>query len=366
MQHGNDLYKGSASPQQGTRGEGRRAELGQGCAGGRPGKGQQHCLGLGVPIAPGWRRQGTFSRGCPAQLQPSMHLKIPRVSLCRRRHCCWSQHCAESGQGVPCSAPFFDGCSILRGCSQGSSHETSQGPNVWRCCSHDVRATAHLLPALAPHSLPTCRTLSQPSQVRCRPQDNPPYLCRQGEGVGRVVSMPCCCLAAAGEGRGGVQRGAARGGGQRASCWSTARPHSTMVLRQDVTSATSCKQKSGKTAPQLVMCGLGPLSHWPLVREGAQGTTSDGSASQLIPKKVSGQLSGRDEPPRASGQPPRHPQCCKPSQGCGTACWGGGGGAQPQLARHTQAGDPAVPATSISSAFICAEHLQGAGAMAPA
>lgn len=218
---------------------------------------------------------------------------------------------------------------------------------MWRCCTHDVWATAHLPPALVPLR---CRTFSQPSQVRHRPQGNPPYLCRQGEGAGRAASMPCCCPAAAGGGRGGAQRGAACGGGQRASCWSAARPHSTMVLRQDATSATSCKQKRGKAASHLVVCGLGPPSHWPLAREGAQGTTSGGLAGQLVHDKVSGQLPGREEPPRASGQPPRHPQCCKPSQGSGTACLGGW--SQPRLAWHAQAGDPAVLATSISSAFI--------------
>lgn len=74
----------------------------------------------------------------------------------------------------------------------------------------------------------------------------------------------------------------------------------------------------------------------PLAGEGARGTASDGSAGQLILQKTSGQLPGGEEPPRASVQPPAHPQCCKMSRGCCAACCGGR--SQPRRARHAWPG----------------------------
>lgn len=183
--------------------------------------------------------------GCSGQLQLRTYHKMPRVSLTGdRRHPCWSWHCNEPWQGVPCSAPFSDASSagaapsgaVLGAAAMKHPQDTTYG---------DVAATtAGLLPASPepwpPPLLPGCKMLSQPSQARCRPQGNPPgqphYLCRRGEGAGRAASMPCCCAAAAGGGRGGARRGAAGGWGQVASWRSAAgegaaHPHSTMVQR---------------------------------------------------------------------------------------------------------------------------------------
>lgn len=191
--------------------------------GGR-GRGWQHCLGLSVP---GPLKTGDTPLGCPGHVQPTIHCKMPTVSLSRIDF--------PSGPGVeldkgrtcpaqpPSPAPAVPGQHPQGLCSE---LHPPPGPNEGRCCSHNC-----CLPPSSP-GCPLCyltagRSPSPPEQG-ADPEETHRYLCRRGEGVGHAASMPCCCLAAAGGGRGGARQGAS---------WHSAAERGQLALTQPWSSA---------------------------------------------------------------------------------------------------------------------------------
>lgn len=365
MQQGDDLYNGSAAPWRERRGKGRRAELGQDCAGGRQRKGTAALPGAQCPH----RTMSVKTWGCSGQLQLRTYCKMPRVSLTGdRRHPCWSRHCDEPWQGVSCSVPFSDASStgaapsgaVLGAAAMKHPQDPMYG---------DVAATtAGLLPAsLSPgHPL-------RPLAARCPPkQGADPGEIRLGspvtfvgEAKARGVLLPCLAAARLLQEKAEEERGEGQpvaGGRSHPGARQLGRGQLTLTAPWSSAEMSPPPPAGSREGGRLHCCGLCvgpdpcPTSPWMgRVHEGPRVMAWQ-VCRQLIPPSADVRPAAWQRGATKSKWPaPRTPTALQNEPGPPCSLLPEGGGkvtATASAACQAGAGDTAAPATSTTAVFI--------------